>query len=272
MNYSKVFPRFVSRLIFPTLLASTFLLLAFNADVLYLSRWQKHARYAISGGIHASFRRDFGEGVQVKYTKEWLQKQFTNPQGIASILLLIGGDIIQKAIAQLACNAPPSVPYFTPVIFTYGWVSYAFISVANAFGSADYFPKPDSPATVVTVASGDRRENQSWVIAVAGVALLLMIGGSTEDSWFLLLVGAIGTSEAHGIPLKRLRGHWEFWGKNMIGTLLRLEKTLPGAGYVLRPLFFTGPETELDYNACTTAEVNIIHGMEEMPRALPKAT
>lgn len=76
-----------------------------------------------------------------------------------------------------------------------------------------------------------------------------MIGGSTEDSWFLLLVGAIGTSEAHGIPLKRLRGHWEFWGKNMIGTLLRLEKTLPGAGYVLRPLFFTGPETELGYNA-----------------------
>lgn len=87
------------------------------------------------------------------------------------------------------------------------------------------------------------------ILAVAGVALLLMIGGSTEDSWFLLLVGAIGTSEAHGIPLKRLRGHWEFWGKNMIGTLLRLEKTLPGAGYVLRPLFFTGPETELDYNA-----------------------
>lgn len=86
------------------------------------------------------------------------------PAGNCSILLLIGGDIIQKAIAQLACNAPPSVPYFTPVIFTYGWVSYAFISVANAFGSADYFPKPDSPATVVTVASGDRRENQSWVI------------------------------------------------------------------------------------------------------------
>ncbi|KID86050.1 hypothetical protein MGU_06742 [Metarhizium guizhouense ARSEF 977] len=445
MNYSKVFPRFVSRLLLATLLASAFLLLAFNADMLYLSRWQKHARYGIADGIHARFRRDFSEGVEVKYTTEWLQKQFTNPQGIASILLLIGGDIIQKAIAQLACNAPPSVPYFTPVIFSYGWVSYAFISVANAFGSADYFPKPDYPATVVTVASGDRRENQSWIIgrllrdlereidptgditnraakggerphalhiaafvidpkigatfehkrdrvwwsfvyflilqlfvavcplipyptrkssnpnfyiliitvignllavltgavhtskiqkfgngrcdsktpyiitrgnghniaivvlpnsfdneemehgqavpkaasrlpyfdrlaaasyrpsntravltmilAFAWVALLLMIGGSTEDSWFLLLVGAIGmahnvyvasaarTSEAHGIPLKRLRGHWEFWGTNVIGTLLRLEKTIPGAGYMLRPLFFTGPETELDYNA-----------------------
>lgn len=164
MNYSKLFPHFVSRLIFPTLLAPAFLLLAFNADMLYLSRWQKHARYVISDGIHARFRRDFSEGVQVKYTKEWLQKQFTNPQGIASILLLIGGDIIQKAIAQLACYAPRSVPYFTPVIFSYGWVSYAFKSVANASSSADYFPKPDYPATVVTVASGDRRENQSWVI------------------------------------------------------------------------------------------------------------
>lgn len=63
MNYSKVFPRFVSRLIFPTLLASTFLLLALNADMLYLSRWQKHASHDIVDGIH------FSEGVQVKYTK-----------------------------------------------------------------------------------------------------------------------------------------------------------------------------------------------------------
>lgn len=140
MNYSKLFPHFVSRLIFPTLLAPAFLLLAFNADMLYLSRWQKQARYVISDGIHARFRRNFSEGVQVKYTKEWLQKQFTNPQGIASILLLIGGDIIQKAIAQLACYAPRSVPYSTPVIFSYGWVSYTFKSVANASSSADYFP------------------------------------------------------------------------------------------------------------------------------------
>lgn len=62
---------------------------------------------------------------------------------------------------------------FTPVVFSFGWVSYAVTMVATAFGDAIFLPKPEHSGYVVNVgsasrngeeslASGDRRENRSW--------------------------------------------------------------------------------------------------------------
>ena len=49
----------------------------------------------------------------------WLKNQWSNPSDIFTILLLIGGDVVRVAVAQL-CVGP--VPYLTPVTFSFGWV------------------------------------------------------------------------------------------------------------------------------------------------------
>jgi hypothetical protein len=46
-----------------------------------------------------------------------LGHQWTKPNDIFSILLILGGDIVQRALAQLV--SPRS--YFTPVAFSFGW-------------------------------------------------------------------------------------------------------------------------------------------------------
>ena len=49
----------------------------------------------------------------------WLQRQWRNPSDIFTILLIIGGEVVQVAIAQL-CAGP--VPSLAPVTFSFGWV------------------------------------------------------------------------------------------------------------------------------------------------------
>nr|POE83378.1 hypothetical protein CFP56_69385 [Quercus suber] len=48
-----------------------------------------------------------------------LNAQWRNPQDIFTILMIIGGDIVKVALAQV-CAGP--VPYLTPVSFSFGWV------------------------------------------------------------------------------------------------------------------------------------------------------
>lgn len=55
-----------------------------------------------------------------KNTSEWLRVQWRNPRDIFTILLIIGGDIVRVAVAQV-CAGP--VPYLTPVTFSFGWVN-----------------------------------------------------------------------------------------------------------------------------------------------------
>ncbi|PMD51523.1 uncharacterized protein K444DRAFT_669303 [Hyaloscypha bicolor E] len=80
-------------------------------------------------------------------------KQFRNPKGIVAVLLLVGADVVQRAIAQSASRSEAhdvwSLSWLTPAVFSFGWVSYAVNSVATA---------------LVTTNSGDVRQNQSWVI------------------------------------------------------------------------------------------------------------
>jgi hypothetical protein len=53
-------------------------------------------------------------------TSAWLRGQLQNPGDIFNLLLLIGGDVLRTAIAQLSAGP---VPYLTPVSFSFGWVS-----------------------------------------------------------------------------------------------------------------------------------------------------
>lgn len=84
--------------------------------------------------------------------------QFRNPNDILSVLLIIGGDIVQKALAQVSSTGP------APVCFSFGWVSYSFISLVNLLGDGRLMPTPDYPCKIINLETGYYRENKSWLI------------------------------------------------------------------------------------------------------------
>ncbi|KAF7507933.1 hypothetical protein GJ744_009967 [Endocarpon pusillum] len=87
-----------------------------------------------------------------------LSVQWRVPADVLSILLLIGGDIVQKALAQTSGGV------FTPVCFSFGWVSYSLMALVGLIGDGRLLPAPDYPAKVVNLQSGYARENRNWVI------------------------------------------------------------------------------------------------------------
>ncbi|KAL9070494.1 MAG: hypothetical protein Q9157_005792 [Trypethelium eluteriae] len=75
-----------------------------------------------------------------------------------TILLLLGGDVVSRALAQLAGG------WYTPVAFSFGWVSYATSAVNSAVGEMKLMPGSDTPCTVINVSSGQSRSNGSWIL------------------------------------------------------------------------------------------------------------
>lgn len=85
--------------------------------------------------------------------------QWTNPSDIFSLLLLVGGDVIQKALAQFTLNR------FRPMAFSFGWVAYAFSHLLFAVGNLKSLPDPDCPCTITRASSMPTTSaNQSWLL------------------------------------------------------------------------------------------------------------
>ncbi|KAL8831330.1 MAG: hypothetical protein Q9191_000917 [Dirinaria sp. TL-2023a] len=98
-----------------------------------------------------------------------LRHQWADPGDILSLLLLIGGDIVQKAIAQLVgceVRVPGSSTRLsiTPVAFSFGWVAYSFSNILTAFGEMRLMPSTDCPSLLVNCSNGFVRENRSWIL------------------------------------------------------------------------------------------------------------
>jgi hypothetical protein len=81
-----------------------------------------------------------------------------NPSEVFSVVLIIGGDIVQKAIAQMSGRK------VTLVAFSFGWVAYAFGALMSAFGDGTLMLDPDSPASVIVVSSRNKKINGSWTV------------------------------------------------------------------------------------------------------------
>lgn len=84
--------------------------------------------------------------------------QWTSPHDVLSILLLLGGDVVQQALAQLSGG------WLTPVPFSFGWVACAMNALLLAIGNRPLMPVSTENVIVVNVASGNSRHNQSWII------------------------------------------------------------------------------------------------------------
>jgi len=84
--------------------------------------------------------------------------QWTNPGDVFSVLLILGGDVVARALAQLAGS------YLTPVAFSFGWVAYAVTAVVSASGENKLMPLPDCACKVINGHTGYVRDNYSWII------------------------------------------------------------------------------------------------------------
>ncbi|KAF2793874.1 hypothetical protein K505DRAFT_349649 [Melanomma pulvis-pyrius CBS 109.77] len=91
-------------------------------------------------------------------TVSQLRSQWSNPTDVLSVLLIIGGDIVQKALAQTAGGI------ITPVCFSFGWVAYSFSTLVGVIGDGRLLPPPDYPVKVFNLGSSYCRENRNWII------------------------------------------------------------------------------------------------------------
>ncbi|KAK7449707.1 hypothetical protein VKT23_013180 [Stygiomarasmius scandens] len=91
-----------------------------------------------------------------------VREQWQNPSDILTILMVIGGDIVRSALAQLASSHPRP---FIPVAFSFGWVAYAFSAILSAVGSHRLAPQPDCDCKLIDITTGYSRVIHSWNLA-----------------------------------------------------------------------------------------------------------
>ncbi|KAH0547740.1 hypothetical protein GP486_008407 [Trichoglossum hirsutum] len=84
--------------------------------------------------------------------------QWTNPSGVFAVLLIVGSDVVSRALAQMTggCVGLPS--------FSFGWVAYAVNVLSSAFGEGKLMPPPDCSIKVINGKSGYGRDNTSWIL------------------------------------------------------------------------------------------------------------
>ncbi|PLB36805.1 uncharacterized protein BDW47DRAFT_132606 [Aspergillus candidus] len=90
---------------------------------------------------------------------ESLRQQWQEPSDVFTILLIIGGDIVHRALGAVSGGT------LTPVAFSYGWVAYAMSALLSTAGEARLLPPSPVPdLAVINLSSGYRRTNRSWTI------------------------------------------------------------------------------------------------------------
>lgn len=111
-------------------------------------------------------------------TSHEFKNQWINPGDVFSVLLILGGDVVARALAQLAGSG------LTPVTFSFGmtsylpfwggllakpirtgWVAYSVSALVSAVGENRLMPQdPDCKCKVINARSGHTRDNSSWII------------------------------------------------------------------------------------------------------------
>ncbi|CAI7617700.1 uncharacterized protein N7487_007237 [Penicillium crustosum] len=92
-------------------------------------------------------------------TSNEFRDQYIHPGDIFSVLLILGGDVVARALAQLADGG------LTPFTFSFGWVAYSVSALVSAVGENKLMPQsPDCQCKVINGKNGQIRNNSSWVL------------------------------------------------------------------------------------------------------------
>jgi len=81
---------------------------------------------------------------------DYLTQQWQGPSDILSVLLLLGPDIVQRSVAQLAGRT------ITPVAFSFGWVAYSVSALLSAFGGKYLLVLVSSGTTLLSVSNANQ--------------------------------------------------------------------------------------------------------------------
>ncbi|KAI0919625.1 hypothetical protein AcV5_001639 [Taiwanofungus camphoratus] len=167
-----------------------------------------------------------------------VKRQWQNPNDILTLLMIIGGDIVQRALAQLAGSS--SFPV-APVAFSFGWVAYSFSAVLSAIGDGRLMPPAELSATLINVKSGTSRDIQSWILSRLirdfeppeesdrGLAVVFFrtsankIAGISDRDWvyysgITVIIAQLGIAAIPG----GLNGNWMILILTFGGTMLAL--------------------------------------------------
>ena len=79
-------------------------------------------------------KRLFARGTDIANSVGDLSGQWRNPKDIFTVLLILGPDMVQSAVAQLAGR------FITPVTFSFGWVAYATSALLSSVGGKSLTP------------------------------------------------------------------------------------------------------------------------------------
>lgn len=86
--------------------------------------------------------------------------QWTQPSDTFSVLLIVGGDVIQLTLANLTGCV------ITPIAFSFGWVAYAITAALGAMSDNRLIScRPEVPVKVFNLKTGYGRDNQSWLLS-----------------------------------------------------------------------------------------------------------
>lgn len=89
-----------------------------------------------------------------------MRTQWVEPSDVFSVLLILGGDVIQLALATLAGRM------VTPVAFSFGWVAYSISALLSAIGENRLVQcEPEVSMLAINLKSGYCRANKSWLLA-----------------------------------------------------------------------------------------------------------
>ena len=151
--------------------------------------------------VASSFRR--GDPL----THMELRTQWLNPADTLSVLLVIGGDIVQKALAQTTGGR------IAPVCFSFGWVAYSFTSIIALVGDGRLMPNPDFPCKVINANSGYTRESRSWVLG-----RILRDGEEplTDEALSVTVYESVENKELQQVAGKPTRGRLWFVGHTIM--------------------------------------------------------
>ncbi len=156
------------------------------------------------------------------------EEQLKNPSEVFSVLLIIGGDIVQKAVAQSSGRR------ITFVVFSFGWVSYAFNSLMSAFGDGSLMPDPDVACEVITISSGIKKSSNSWTLG------RLLRDLEREVNNFQTWKEVIGPDDIPGDLIETTDPNrmCKIVGENTASLLVTICTAQPGAGVPQRDGFF----------------------------------